>query len=178
MRQFYLFTYPPRSKWASFESIFCKSISDPFSEAKTYLMVHWLQLLNQLEVVWRETKVFTQNLAQWCLRKIQLLRTTVNWFWWHFTHTFCHSSNILWSRLLRLVFLAFQALVYRCGFPFISLFSYKVMNIRSWRWFSSSKMRTQFSQTFFNITMVFKLMSQYFLALFTRIHNHIRSVEG
>ena len=32
---------------------------------------------------------------QLCLRNVQLLRTTVNWYWWRFTHTFCHSSNIL-----------------------------------------------------------------------------------
>ena len=36
------------------------------------------------------------NASQWCLRNVQLLRTTVNWcWWWRFTHTFCHRSNIL-----------------------------------------------------------------------------------
>ena len=31
---------------------------------------------------------------------------------------------------------------------------------------------------FWNIAMIFKVMSQYFLALFNRIHNHIRWAEG
>ena len=61
MRQFSLFTYPLRSKWASSEKmifffakvgIFCKSIAGPLSEAKTYWVVNWLQLLNQLSFVW------------------------------------------------------------------------------------------------------------------------------
>ena len=65
--QFCLFAYPPRSKWASFEKmiiffakigIFCMSIAGPLSEAKTHWMVNWLQLLNQLNIVWRYTKVF------------------------------------------------------------------------------------------------------------------------
>ena len=60
------------------------------------------------------------------------------------------------------LFLDFHALVYR------------------WRCqcFSSSKIRTQFSHTFCKITMIFKVMSQYFPALFNRMHNHIRSAEG
>ena len=33
--------------------------------------------------------------SQWCLRNVQLLKTTVNWCWWRFTHTFCLGSNIL-----------------------------------------------------------------------------------
>ena len=57
-------------------------------------------------------------------------------------------------------------------------FFHKITNIRSWRCFSSSKIRTQFSHTFCNITMVFKVMSQYLPALFKRIHKHIRSGEG
>ena len=98
MRQFCL----PRSKWASSEKkiffveigIFCKSIAGPLSEAETHWIVKWLQLRNQLNFVWRHTKVFMQNSSQWCLRNVQLLRTTMNWCWWLFTHTFCHSSNI------------------------------------------------------------------------------------
>ena len=102
MRQFCLFTYPPWSKWASSEKmiffskigIFCKSISSPLSEAKTHQMVNWLQLLKELDVVWCHAKVFMQNLSQWCPRNVHLLRTTVNWCWCRFAHTFCHSSNI------------------------------------------------------------------------------------
>ena len=55
---------------------------------------------------------------------------------------------------------------------------HKITNIRSWRCFCSSKIRTQFSHTFCNITMIFKVMSQYFLVLFKRKHSHIRSAEG
>ena len=55
-------------------------------------------------------------------------------------------------------------------------FFYKITNIR--RSFSSSKIRSQFSYTFCNNTTIFKVMSQYFPALFKCIHNHIRSAEG
>ena len=34
-------------------SIICKSITGPLSEAKTLWMINWLQLLNQLDFVWR-----------------------------------------------------------------------------------------------------------------------------
>ena len=103
MRQFCLFTYLPRSKWASSEKkicfakigIFCKSIAGTLSKAKTLWKVNWLQLLNQFNFVRRHAKVFMQNSSLWCLRNVQLLRTTVNWCWWLYTHTFCHSSHIL-----------------------------------------------------------------------------------
>ena len=62
--------------------------------------------------------------------------------------------------------------------PVSFTFFHKITNIRSWRCFYSSKIRTQFSHTFCNITMIFREMSQYFPALFKRIHNHIRSPEG
>ena len=103
MRQYCLFSYPPRSKWASFKKIiffakignYYKSIAVPLSEAKTHWMVNWLQILNQLNFAWCHTKVFMQNSSQWCLQNDQLLRTVVNWCWWRFAHTFCHNSNIL-----------------------------------------------------------------------------------
>ena len=75
--------------------IFCKSIAGPVSDAKTHWMINWLQLLNQLNFVWRYIKVFKQNSSQLCLRNVQLLRTTLIWCWWRFTYTFCCSSNIL-----------------------------------------------------------------------------------
>ena len=56
-------------------------------------------------------------------------------------------------------------------------FFHKITNIRSCRCFSSSKIPTQFSHTFYNITMIFKVMPQYFSVLFKRIHNHIRSAD-
>ena len=80
--------------------------------------------------------------------------------WWRFTQTFCHSSNILrhthcfWLFTLRFI---------DEDVNFFHFF-HKIMIIRSWRCFSSSKIRTQFSHTFCNITMIFKVMSQYFPA--------------
>ena len=109
MRHFCLFTYPPRSKWASSEmnffakiGIFYKSFAGSLREAKMHWIVNWLQLLNQLNFVWRHTKVLMKNSSQLCLRNVQLLRTTVNWCWWRLTHTFCHSSNILGYQFLSL----------------------------------------------------------------------------
>ena len=75
--------------------IFCKSVAGPLIETKTHWMVNWLQLLDQLNFIWRHTKVFMHNSSQWCFRNVQLLRTTVNWCWWRFIYTFCHSNNIL-----------------------------------------------------------------------------------
>ena len=178
MRQFCLFTYPPRSKWASSEKmiffakigVYCKSIAGPLSEAITHWMVDWLQLLNQMNFVWRHTKVFMQYSYQWCLRNVQLLRTTANWCWWHFTHTLSATAAIFWFWLFTLWFVDKNATFFH--------FFHKIANIRSWRCFSSSKIRMQFSHTFCNITMIFKVMSQYLPALFKRIHNHIRSAEG
>ena len=134
----------------------------------THWMVNWFQLLNQLHFVWRHTKVFMQNSFQWCLRNVQSLRMMANW--WRFTHTFCHSSNILG-------YTHFHALVYWWDASFFHFF-HKITNIRSWWCFFSSKFRKQFWHTFCNITMIFKVMFQYFLALFKRIHNHICSEEG
>ena len=51
-------------------------------------------------------------------------------------------------------------------------FLHKIMNIWSWRCFSSSKIRTQFSHTFYNIIMIFKVMSQYFPA-FLNLHQTV-----
>ena len=123
-------------------------IAGPLSEAKKHWVVNWLQLLNQLNIVWRHTKGFMQNSSLWWLRKVQLLRSMVKWCWWRFTHTFSHSSNIIGC----------THLVYR------------------WGWWSriyaadSAKIRTQFSHTFCNITIIFRVISQYFPALFKRIH--------
>ena len=47
-------------------------------------------------------------------------------------------------------------------------FFHKITNIRSWRCFPSSKICTH---TFCNITQIFKVISQYFLALFNN-HTH------
>ena len=52
--------------------------------------------------------------------------------------------------------------------PVSFTYFHKITNIRSWRCFSFSKIRIQFSHTFCNITMIFKVMSQYFTALLVR----------
>ena len=74
--------------------IFCKSIADPPSEAKPHWMVNWLQFLNQLNFVWRHTKIFMHNSSLWCLRNVELLRTTVNWWWWCASHTLSATAAI------------------------------------------------------------------------------------
>ena len=100
--------------------IFCKSIAGPLSEAKTDWKVSWLQLLNQLNFLWRHTKGFTQNSSQRCLRNVQLLKTTVNWCWDGASHALSATAAIFSGYTL---FLAFHALVYRSGCQFLSRFS-------------------------------------------------------
>ena len=101
-------------------------------------------------------------MSQWCLRNVQLLRSTENCCWWRFIHTFGHSSNILGCMhcfwLFTLWFIDEDA-------NFFHSF-HKISNKRSWRWFSSTKIRMQFSHTFCNITMISHNIS------------HIRSAEG
>ena len=88
-----------------------------------------------MNFVWHHTKIFMQNLSQWCVRNVQLLRITMNWCWWRFTHTSCRSSNILrctycfW--LFTLWFIDEDASFFQ--------FFHKITNIWSWRCFSSSK---------------------------------------
>ena len=131
--------------------IFCKSIAGPLCEVKTHWMVNWLQLLSQLNFVLRHTYVFMQNSSQWWI-----LRTTVNWCWWRFTHIFCHSSNILGCTHC---FCDEDASFFH--------FFHKITNIRSW-----------LLHTICNIIMIFKEVSQCCSALFKRVHNYIRSAEG
>ena len=63
VRQFRLFTYPSRSKWASSEKTiffakictFCKSIAGPLSEATNYLSNHetWV-IIHEISSSWRK----------------------------------------------------------------------------------------------------------------------------
>ena len=141
--------------------IICKSIANPLSEAKTHWMVNWLQLLNQLNN-WPWHPRHQGHYA-----KCSIVENGDDLMcWWRFTHTFWYSCNI---HGFTLCFWPFHTLVYRCGCQYLSLFFHKIMNKRSWRCFSSSKIRMQFSHTFCNITVIFKVMSQYFPALFKRI---------
>ena len=161
MRQFCLFTYPPRSKLALSRKmiffpkigIFCKSIAGSLSEAKAHKMANWTQLLNPLGFICRHTKVFMQNSPQWRLPNVQLNDNELMLMALH-----AHFRNILgyahcfW--LFTLWFIHEDASFFH--------FFHKVTHIRSWRCFFSSKIRTQFSHTFCNIAMIFKVLSQYF----------------
>ena len=89
-----------------------------------------------------------QNSYEWCLQNLQLLRTTVNWCWWRFTHSLCHGSNILGCTHC---FLVFTLLFIDEDASFFHFF-HKITNIRGWRWFSSFKIHTQFSHIFCNIS--------------------------
>ena len=79
-----------------------------------------------------------------------------------------------YSRVYAL-FLAFQALAYRWGCQFLSLFSQdnEHTDLTVLLFFQNPK----FSHTFRNITMIFKVMLQYIPALFKRIQNYIHSAE-
>ena len=144
--------------------IFYKSIAGLLSEAKRHWMVNWLQFLNQFDFVWRQTKVFIQKASQCCLQNVQLLSGKLMLMAPH-AHFLPQQQ---YSRVYAL-FLGFHALVSRWGCQFLSLFFQECL--------ASSKIRTQFSHTFCNIIMIFKVILQYFPTLFKRIHNHIRSAE-
>ena len=128
----------------------------PLSEAKTHWLVNWLQLLNQLNFVWRHTKVFMQNLSQWCLRNVQLLGTTVNWCWRRLKHTFCHSSNILGCMHC---FWLFTLWLIDEDARFFHFF-HKITNIRSWQCFSSSNICTQHYHDFQSNIAIFPSVVQ------------------
>ena len=91
------------------------------SESKTHWMVNGLQLLNQLNFVWRYTNVFCQNLSQWCLQNVcsivendgELMLTPLD------THFLPQQQ---YSRVHAL-FSAFHALVYRWWCQFLSVFA-------------------------------------------------------
>ena len=109
-------------RWFSFAKIdiFCKSIADPVSEAKTHWMANWLQLLKQFNFVWRHTKVFIQNSSQWWSPKCSLVENDGELMLMVLhTHILPHQQ---YSRVYAL-FLPFHASVYRWGCQFLSLFS-------------------------------------------------------
>ena len=178
MRQFCLLTYPPRSKWASCEKmIFFSKIGifwSPLSVAKTHWIVNWLQLFSLLYFCMASYQgIYAKLVLMMSLKcsivendgelMLMVLRT-------HFLPQQQYSP-------VHAMFLAFHVWVINEDASFFHFF-HKITDIRSWRCFSSSKIHTQFSHTFSNITMIFKVMSQYLLALFKRIHNHIRSLKG
>ena len=138
-----------------------KSIAGPLSEAKTHWMVNWHELLASYQGLHSK---FVSMMSPKC----SIVENDGNYCWWRFKHTFSYSSNILGCMycfwLFTLWFIDEESSFFH--------FFHKIMNIWSWRCFSFSKIRT-----FCNIIMIFKLMSQYFPALFKRIHNRIRSEE-
>ena len=148
-------------RWFFFGTIgiFCKSIVVP--------RIGWSIYFNSW-TSWSLYVVIPMSLCKIRLNDVQSLRTTAT-----YTHFLPQHHD---SRVYAL-FLAFHALVYRGGWQFFHFF-HKITNIRRWRCFSSSESRTQFSHIFCNITVIFKVISQYFPAFFKRIHNHIHSAEG
>ena len=159
MRQFCLFTYPPISKWVSSEKM-----SRSHTNLAKLKLLWWSISFNS----WTNRK-FVSMMSPKC----SIVENEMFKWWWRFKHTFCHSSNIIGCThsfwLFTLWFIDEDASFFH--------FFHNITNARSWRCVSSSKFCTQFSHTFCNITMVFKVMSQHFPALFKRIHNHIRSAE-
>ena len=142
--------------WKDENGIFYKSIASRLREAKTRWMVNCLLLLNQLNFVGRHTKVFMQNSSQWCLRNVLRRWIDVDGA----SHTLSGTAAIFSDVCIVFGFSRF-GLSMRMPASFFHFF-HKITNIRSWRCFSFSKIRTQFSHTFCNITMIFKVMSQYF----------------
>ena len=163
-----------RIGWSIGFNSWIKLIAGALIEAKTHWMVNWLQLLNQLNFYGVTPRCLSKNRFNdvsdmsncWERRWIDVDG---------FTHTFCHSSNILgcthYFFLFMLWFINEDARFFH--------FFHKITIIRRWRCFSSSKIRKQFSHTFCNITMIIEVMWQYFPALFKRIHSvyHIHSGE-
>ena len=134
--------------------IFCKSIAGPLSEVKSPLMVHWLQLR-------RHTKVFIAKFASMMSPKCSIVENDGELMLMALhKHFLPHQQYSRWYSL----FLASITDVMPVSF----IFFHKIMNIRGWRCFPSSKIQ------FCNITKIFKVISQYFPALFKRIHNHVR----
>ena len=147
--QFYLFTYPPRSKRTLSEDdffakigIFCKSIAGPLSEVKKQLMVNWL--IEPIELFMASYKSLSAKCST-VQNDGELMLMALSWVY--------------------ALYLAFHALVYRWGCQLLSFLFHKITNIRSWRCFSSSTIRTQFSHTFCDITMIFKSRFVIFLSV-------------
>ena len=93
-------------------------------------------------IEWTLYGVIMQNSSQWYLRNVQLLSMTVNWCWWCFTYTFCHSSNILGCTHC---FWLFTLWLIDDDASFFHFF-HKITNIRSWRCFSSYKINYRVRQ--------------------------------
>ena len=100
--------------------IFCDSIADLVSEAKTHWMVNWLQFLNQLNFVWRHTNVFMQNSSQWCL--------------WNWMLMVLHPHFLLQQQYSRVyAVFGFSRFGLSMRMPVSFTFFHKITNIRSWR---------------------------------------------
>ena len=174
LRQFCLFTYPPRSKWASSEeTIFF------FFWSKSASSVSWSQAHLTAKTHW---------MVNWSIPEaIELCIASYQGLYAKFVSMMSPKSSIaendgeLMLMALHTHFLPQQQYSWNSfideNASFFHFF-HKITNIWSWRCFSSFQILTQFSHTFCNITMIFKVMSQYFPAFFKRVHNHIRLADG
>ena len=161
MREFCLFTYPPRSKWASSEEMISFLPKSASSVSRS-----------------RSENALDGKLAS-TSEPIEFCMSSYQGFYAKFDSMMSPKCFFLpqqqYSRVYALFFSRFGLSI---KMPVSFTFFLKITNIRIWRCFSSSKIRTQFSRTLCNFTMTFKVMSQYFPAFCKRTHNHIRSAEG
>ena len=148
-------------RWFFFSEIviFCKSIVGPLSEAKTHWMVNWLQLLNQLNFVWRYIKVF------FCKIRLNDVSEVFN-CWERRWIDVDGASHTLYATVA--IFLGVRTVFWLFTLWFIyedaSFFHF----FHKIRWFF-----------FANIGILCKLIAGPLSeALFKRIYNHIRSAEG
>ena len=163
-------------RWLFFAKIdiFCKSIADPLSEAKTHWMANWLQP-EPIELCITSYQSLYAKFVPMMFPKCLIVENDSELMLMALHTHFLPQQQ--YSRVYSL-FLAFHASRFIDEDASFFHSFHKITNIRSWRCFSSSKIRTQFSHTFCNISMIFKVMSQYFPALFKRIQNHICSAKG
>ena len=137
-----------------------KSIASPLSEAKTQWMVNWLQFLKQLNFVWRHTNVIqhvSEMFNSWERRWIDVDGAS---------HTLSATAAIFSGAQTVFGFSRFGLLM-RMPVSFTFSQANEHMELTVLLFFQNPILH-----------MIFKVMLQYFPALFKRIHNHIRSTEG
>ena len=164
MRELCLFTYLPRSKWASSEKmIFLQKSASSVSRSQAHLAKRkhiGLSIGFNSWTNWTFYGVIPRSL---CKIRINDISEMFN-CWerrWIDVDGASLSAALFW--LFTLWFIDEDSSFFH--------FFHKITNIRC---FSFSKIRTQFLNIFCNIIMIFKVMSQYFPALFKRLDNHIR----
>ena len=178
MLQFCLFAYPPWSKWASSEKMifFLLKSASSVSRSQAHLAkqkgIGWSIYFN-FWINWTLCgvipKFVMQNSSQWCPRYTIIDNDCELMLMALHTHFL---SLQQYSRVYAL-FLVFHALVYRWWWlcQFLSLFSQdnEHTELKSILFFQNPY--AIIAHTFCIITMIFKVIPQYFPALFKRIHN-------